>query len=159
MPEFLWKPCTLFFVLGILPFVLNKRFRVLWEMWVHAMSSRPLVSFNSSVVYFKMWNQFLGQIIVICHDFYIVYVKTNCQPLILFFFSKITIRLLYGYMSKMSVAKTLAAKKLMWNTRYTWDQGYQMWSGFHKRRTRCCIHSYSTFTFKRHWGGVSYNWI
>ena len=50
---------------------------------------RPSASFSSNAVCFKIRNQFLGQIFVICHVLCIVGVKPKCQLVILSFMAKL----------------------------------------------------------------------
>lgn len=50
---------------------------------------RPLASFSSIVGCFEIRNQLLEQIIVSWQDILIVYVKLNCQPVILSFMEKL----------------------------------------------------------------------
>ena len=60
-----------------------------WECGFNSVPFKPSVSFSSNVVCFKIRNQLLGQIFVICHVLCIADVKPNCQLVILYFMAKL----------------------------------------------------------------------
>ena len=60
-----------------------------WKCGFNSAPLRPLASFSSNVVCFKIRNHFLEKIFVVCNNVCIIYVKPNCQPVALSFMIKL----------------------------------------------------------------------
>lgn len=85
----------------------DRWFKVLWEMWVQLFTFEAVGLFLLQCIVFQNKKPTLGQILIIFHDFCIVFVKPNCSQYFIF----------YGQIALWPIsyaANMLVAKRCLW---------------------------------------------